>query len=76
MTTLTAKAFRVFIDNMNAETYTGRIECRENGRLIWSEDCETVRLTKQDALQDANNLLYFHEGGTLNCGEVNWQYAK
>lgn len=76
MSTLTAKAFRVFVDNYNEKTYTGKIECRESGRLIWSEECDTVRLTKKDALIDANKLLYFHEGNTLHCDKVNWQYAK
>jgi hypothetical protein len=67
--TMTAKA------RNNGGTYTGFVQCFESGRVIWNEECNTVRLNKDDALEDANALLDYHEGISLNANNVQWNYA-
>lgn len=46
--------------NPPAPAYKGRTICYENGRRLWSETSKIFRLSRGDALRDAQQMAHDH----------------
>lgn len=53
------KSRAVKSNKYNIPTYQARVDCIENGLLIWSDSLVGDYLTKEDAINRANNEIEY-----------------